>query len=49
MIDLTNFKICGIDPHKKRFTSVILNFRNESIISVRTFSNDRYGYNELAE
>jgi len=44
-----NLRICGIDPHKKRFTSVILNFVNESIISVRTFSNDRYGYNELAE
>jgi len=48
-LNYLNLKICGIDPHKKRFTSVILNFVNESIISVRTFSNDRYGYNELVE
>ncbi len=45
----SNHIICGIDPHKKRFTSVILNFRNERIVDTRTFDNDRYGYSEFVE
>ena len=47
-MDIINFKICGVDPHKRRFTAVIINSDNGTVIDEQTLSNNRNGTLKLA-